>query len=77
VTRPVKELRSFARITLQPGERRTVSFTLDADDLAFYDRQMRRIVEPGTFTVWVGTSSADEGQRGRFEVTGEPQVVAP
>jgi beta-glucosidase len=77
VTRPVKELRGFARITLQPGERRTVSFTLDAGDLAFYDRQMRRIVEPGAFTVWVGASSADEGQRGRFEVTGEPQVVAP
>ena len=72
VTRPVKELRGFARITLEPGERRTVSFTLAPDDLAFYDVQMRRVVEPGAFTVWAGTSSADEGQRARFEVTGEP-----
>jgi beta-glucosidase len=72
VTRPVKELRGFARVTLQPGERRTVSFTLEPDDLAFYDLQMRQVVEPGAFTVWVGTSSADERQRARFEVTGEP-----
>jgi beta-glucosidase len=45
VTRPVKELRGFQRISLGPGETRTVTFTLDADDLAFYDREMRRVVE--------------------------------
>jgi beta-glucosidase len=71
VTRPVRELRGFERISLQPGQTRSVSFRLDPDDLAFYDQRLRRVVEPGTFTVWVGTSSADERQRARFEVTGD------
>jgi beta-glucosidase len=57
ITRPVKELRGFRRITLQPGESRTVVFVLRPDDLAFYGPDLRRIVEPGTFTVFVGTSS--------------------
>jgi beta-glucosidase len=75
VTRPVRELRGFERITLQPGETRTVSFTLRPDDLAFYDVQMRRVVEPGSFTVWVGASSADDRQSGRFVVTGDVREV--
>jgi beta-glucosidase len=70
VTRPVRELRGFQRVTLQPGDTRTVTFTLYPTDLAFHDRQMRRVVEPGSFTVWVGTSSADERTHARFEVTG-------
>ena len=70
VTRPVKELRGFERLTLQPGQSRTVTFMLRTADLAFYNQQMRRVVEPGRFTVWVGTSSADERQQARFEVTG-------
>ena len=75
VTRPIRELRGFQRVTLQPGQTRRVSFTLGPDDLAFYDLQMQRVVEPGSFTVWVGTSSADEGQRARFEVVGETYRV--
>jgi beta-glucosidase len=71
VTRPVKALRAFERIVLEPGEARTVTFRLGPDDLAFYNHEMQRVVEPGTFTVWVGTSSADERQRARFEVIGE------
>jgi beta-glucosidase len=67
VTRPVKELRAFRRVTLGPGERRTVSFTLRPDDLAFYDLAMRRVVEPGFFKVFVGTSSAEVAEA-RFEV---------
>jgi len=70
ITRPVRELRGFERIVLQPGETRTVQFTLRAADLAFYDQRLRRVVEPGTFTVWVGTSSADERHRASFEVVG-------
>jgi beta-glucosidase len=58
VTRPLRQLKGFSRITLQPGERRTVTFTLRSDDLAFYDAAARRVVEPGFFTVFVGTSSA-------------------
>lgn len=72
VTRPVRELRGFERISLRPGETRTISFTLRPADLAFYDQKLERVVEPGFFTVWVGTSSADERQRARFEVIGPP-----
>jgi beta-glucosidase len=72
VTRPLKQLRAFTRITLQPGERRTASFTLRADDLAFYDHAVRRVVEPGFFKVFVGTSSASV-REARFELLGGSQ----
>jgi beta-glucosidase len=75
VTRPVRELRGFERISLDPGQSRTVSFTLRPDDLAFYDQRMQRVVEPGVFTVWVGASSADQARPVRFEVVGEVQAV--
>ena len=58
VTRPVRELKRFARVTLRPGESRAVRFTLAADDMAFYDLDMRRVVEPGTITLFAGGSSA-------------------
>lgn len=67
VTRPVKELRGFQRVTLQPGETRTLTFELGPDDLAFYNRDLRRVVEPGWFTAMVGGSSAAT-QAVRFEV---------
>jgi beta-glucosidase len=67
VTRPVMELRGFRRVSLKPGERRTVSFELGADELAMYNRQLRRVVEPGWFCAMVGGSSA-QTQRVRFEV---------
>ena len=62
VTRPLKMLKGFQRMTLGPGEKKTVKFTLPAEDLALYDRDMRRVVEPGTFKVMVG------GLEGQFEV---------
>ena len=68
VTRPLRELRGFRRVHLRPGERRTLAFELKPDDLAFYDAAMQRVVEPGTFTVFVGGSSGAE-QRVRFEVS--------
>jgi beta-glucosidase len=77
VTRPVRELRGFERIMLEPGQSRTVSFTLRPDHLAFYNQRMQRVVEPGFFTVWVGASSADDGRPARFEVVGEVQTVSP
>ena len=67
VTRPVKELRGFERTSLQPGETRTVSFTLGPKGLQFYNRQMKRVVEPGKFKVMVGPNSA-ELQSATFEV---------
>ncbi|HEY8185828.1 MAG TPA: glycoside hydrolase family 3 N-terminal domain-containing protein, partial [Pyrinomonadaceae bacterium] len=49
ITRPVKELKGFQRITLQPGEKRRVEFVVDAQQLGFWNRQMRFVVEPGEF----------------------------
>jgi beta-glucosidase len=58
VPRPVLELKGFQRVTLQPGEKRTVRFTLAPDALAFWNIDMRHVVEPGTFTISTGSSSA-------------------
>jgi beta-glucosidase-like glycosyl hydrolase len=58
VTRPTKELRGFERVTLAPGEKKAVTFTLGPEALSLVNRQMQRVVEPGRFDVMVGTSSA-------------------
>jgi beta-glucosidase len=57
VTRPVKELRGFERLTLGPGEHKTVTFKVGPAALRFTDEQMNRVVEPGLFDLMVGTSS--------------------
>lgn len=57
VTRPVLELKHFQRVTLQPGEKRTMTFDLKPADLAFWNVAMHRVVEPGTFTISAGNSS--------------------
>jgi beta-glucosidase len=59
VTRPVIELRRFQRVTLRPGERRTLNFDLQPDDLALWNPEMKRVVEPGTFTISAGPNSVD------------------
>ncbi len=59
VTRPVKELKGFKKISLNPGERRTVEFIITPDAMSFYNLAMKKIVEPGTFTVYVGGNSVD------------------
>jgi beta-glucosidase len=59
MTRPVKELKGFQRVSLQPGEKRRVEIVLDRDQLGFWNREMRYVVEPGEFRVMVGSSSAD------------------
>jgi beta-glucosidase len=74
VTRPVKELRGFRRIHLQPGERRTVEFRLSARDMALYDKNMKRVVEPGVFKIMVGRSSADILLEGEFLVHDSARV---
>ena len=58
-TRPVKELRDFVRIDLRTGEMRNVEFTITPSQLAFYDADMKYGVEPGMFTVSIGSSSRD------------------
>lgn len=59
MTRPVKELKGFKRITLRPGESQRVEFTLGPEQLGFYNREMKYVVEPGEFKVMVGASSDD------------------
>ncbi len=69
VKRPAKELRGFQRVTLQPGERKTLTFTLPAEKLAFWDDQSHGfVVEPGAFDVMVGTSSAAIRLKNQVEV---------
>jgi len=67
MTRPVKELKGFQRVTLQPGEKRRVEFTLDREQLGFWNREMRYVVEPGEFRIMVGSSSEDVIEA-KFEV---------
>jgi beta-glucosidase len=68
ITRPVKELKGFKRIALEPGETRTVEFELLAESLGFYDKDIEFTVEPGVFKVMVGRSSEDIFLEGEFEV---------
>jgi len=59
VTRPVIELKRFERVTLQPGEKRTITFELTPDDLALWNPEMKKVVEPGTFSIYAGPNSVD------------------
>jgi beta-glucosidase len=59
VTRPVKELKGFRRITLASGQTTTVQFTLDREAFSMWDEHMKHVVEPGTFEIMVGPDSAD------------------
>jgi beta-glucosidase len=59
VTRPVKELKGFKRISLKPGETKTVELDITPASLAFYDVNMKYVVEPGEFEIMVGNSSSD------------------
>ena len=71
VTRPAKELKGFKRMTLEPEEEKTITFVLPTDLLAFNDRDMKLVVEPGLFNVFIGSSSEDIRLTGEFRVTGE------
>ena len=77
VTRPVKELKGFARLTLEPGETRTVTFELAVNQLAYLDRAMRRVIEPGPVEVMVAASADDVRLSGSFEIVGEAVPVEP
>ena len=60
VTRPVKELKGFERVTLAPGETKTVSLEIAPEHLAFYNIDMEHVVEPGEFEIMIGNSSRDQ-----------------
>jgi beta-glucosidase len=71
VSMPAMELKGFARVGLEPGQKKTVGFRLTPDLLSLVDRNLERIVEPGRFKVMIGSSSEDIRLRGEFVVTGD------
>jgi beta-glucosidase len=73
-TRPLKELRGFERITLAPGETRTVTFAIGNEHLSYHGANMKRVVEPGQFQIMVGGSSVDLQS---IALTVDPAGVAP
>ena len=76
VPRPVKELKGFKRISMRPGERKTVTFTLFTNQLGFCDERTRFVVQPGTIEVMVGSSSEHLPLATTFEVTGQVTDVS-
>jgi len=70
ITRPVKELKGFRRLWLEPGDSVTVDFELHTDDLSFFGRDMKTTVEPGEFHAWIGGSS-DTQLRTEFRIIAE------
>jgi beta-glucosidase len=76
ISQPVRRLRGFERVTLAPGQTKTVSWTLDRDDVGFYDNRSRFIVENGRINVYVGNASSQSDNRQTFTVTGGRSVKA-
>lgn len=73
-SRPVRELKGFQRVTLKPGETRTVSFTLDESSVQYWNAAERGwVIDPGTFDIWVGSSSNAQNH-GQFSVGGAPRT---
>jgi beta-glucosidase len=75
VVRPVRELKAFERVALEPGQRARVSFRVPVDMLNFTGMAGQRIVEPGFFDLAIGASSADIRLRGEVEAVGETCVL--
>lgn len=74
MVRPVKELAGFKRVKLQPGEIKTVTFTVAASQMAFLDREMRWKIEKGLYTVEVGSSSQDIHLAGEYHVKNDAWI---
>ncbi len=64
VTRPVKELKGFQKINLKPGESKDVTFTIDVNDLKFYNSDLQFVAEPGDFRIFIGANSRDVKEAG-------------
>ena len=74
VTRPVKELKGFKRLTLESGRTVQVTFTVPVDILGFHDHSFRYVVEPGSIQIMVGSSSEDIRLTGQVDISGETAV---
>lgn len=68
VVRPVKELKDFKKILLEPGESKTISFTIDRNKLSFYNQELKWVAEAGSFELMIGSSSGDIRVREKFEL---------
>ena len=77
VTRPVLELKGFIRVTIPPGESRLVRFSMPVGQLGFHDDSLSYVVEPGTFEIFVGTSSVDLVHAGSATVVAQPGNSQP
>jgi beta-glucosidase len=77
VARPVLELKGFARVPLAPGESKTISFELGPSELALLDKDLREVVEPGEFQIYLGASSRDIRLRGVLKVEGSAHNEPP
>lgn len=68
LVRPIKELKDFKKVRLQPGESKVICFTINKEKLSFYNRQLEWVAEPGAFDLMIGTSSADCPLKDVFEL---------
>ncbi|GAB3586339.1 glycoside hydrolase family 3 protein [Hymenobacter daeguensis] len=68
VVRPLKELKDFRKVSLKPGESKTITFTIDKDKLAFYNAKLEWVAEPGKFNLMVGSASDDIRLEGTLEL---------
>jgi beta-glucosidase len=71
----VKQLVGFKRISLKPDEEKTITFVLPIDLLAFYDKDMKLVIEPGIFKVMIGSSSEDIRLSGEFKIIGDKRTL--
>jgi beta-glucosidase-like glycosyl hydrolase len=76
VTRPVAQLLGYARVELEPGQEARVTFRVPTQRLAFSDRRMRRVVEPGAVELWVGPSCAERETEAALAITGPVHLVS-
>jgi beta-glucosidase len=68
VVRPVKELKDFTKLLLQPGESKTVRFVINKEKLSFYNQQLKWVTEPGSFNLMIGSASNDIRLKNKFEL---------
>jgi len=71
ISRPVKELKDYSKIQLDPGESKTVIFIIDIEKLSFWNNELKWVAEPGDFELMIGASSADIRLRDGFELTAQ------